>query len=304
MRKAIIYVFSATGNTELVANFYKQNLTAYETTIHKIRMENGIYLPFPSPQDYDMVGIAYPIHAFNAPKVVYDFCKTLPKVDNLKTFIAKSSGEGLFLNDYSSQKIIKLLERRGYVFCSERHYVLPHNIIFRHSQKLVKIEYTYAKAYAKASCKEIQAGKIDKVHKNFFAQWFLPILRIEWLYARLQGPLMKVDKKKCIHCNKCVNNCPLGNIRVVNGRYKFGTNCAMCTACFFNCPKNAITIGILNKVKLNGSYNVEKTAKDPNIKVDGVLESFKGVQKKSFTDYFARLDKVLFDNDIKLDWES
>lgn len=302
MRKAIIYVFSATGNTALIANLYKQNLTSYETTIHKIRMENGIFVPYPAPEDYDLVGIAYPIHAFNAPKVVYDFCRMLPKVDALKTFIAKSSGEGLSLNDYSSQKIIRLLERRGYVFCSERHYVMPHNIIFRHSPRLVKIEYTYARAYAKASCKEICAGKVDKVHKNFFAQWFLPILRIEWLYARLQGPLMRVDKKKCIHCNKCVNNCPLGNIKVARGAYKFGTNCAFCAACFFGCPKNAITIGILNGVKLNGSYNVEKTASDKSINVSGVLESLKGIQRKSFTQYFSRVDKVLLENGISLEW--
>lgn len=298
MKKAIIYLFSATGNTALVANLYKKYLTSYDTQIHKIKMENGEFLPSPNPNDFDLIGFAYPIHAFNAPEVFFKFCKKLPPVDNKTSFIAKSSGEGLSLNNYSSQKFIRLLEKRGYNFISERHYVMPHNIIFRHNPRMVKIEYNYAKSYAKLSCQQIQAGQIENVHQPRIKAWFLPLLRIEWWYAKVQGPLMKVDKKKCINCNRCVNNCPLGNIKVINGRYRFGRNCALCSACFFSCPKNAIKIGILNAVKLNGSYNVERTANDESLNCEGILESLRGVQKASFYYYYKRLDELFKENNI------
>ena len=78
MKKAVLYVFSGTGNTTLVAELYKKYLTDYETTICKIKCskEDG-YEPYPDARDFDLVGLAYPVHGFNAPKVMNDFTKLL-----------------------------------------------------------------------------------------------------------------------------------------------------------------------------------------------------------------------------------
>lgn len=295
MKKAIIYAFSGTGNTLLIANEYKEKLIGYEVDIYRIEMEGGIYKPFPTPAIYDLVGFAYPIHAFNCPKVMTDFVKLLPPVEKLPAFIFKTSGEGLHANDYSSQKIIKILEKKGFDFFQERHYVMRHNIIFPHSDQMVKLEYAYAKQYAALSCskllKALQTGGREKLHKNPLGGWFLPILRIEWLYAKLQGPLMSVDKKLCVQCLKCVKSCPLGNITFDGKKFHFGTNCAFCAGCFYTCPKDAIKIGILNGVKLNQKASVTKITGDKNISCATTLQDLKGFKKRAFFYYYKALDE-------------
>ncbi len=48
---------------------------------------------------------------------------------------------------------------------------------------------------------------------------------------------------KCISCGQCVKLCPRQNIKMENGKPRFGTNCAQCLGCLQYCPKNAISIG-------------------------------------------------------------
>ena len=47
----------------------------------------------------------------------------------------------------------------------------------------------------------------------------------------------------CISCGKCVKVCPLGNIRLENGRPVWGKNCTHCMACICRCPREAVEYG-------------------------------------------------------------
>lgn len=47
----------------------------------------------------------------------------------------------------------------------------------------------------------------------------------------------------CIGCGKCVELCPLNNIRLENGKPLWGKNCTHCMACICYCPKEAIEYG-------------------------------------------------------------
>lgn len=308
MKKAVLYVFSGTGNTALVAELYKKYLTDYETTIYNVRCtkENG-YDPFPDARDFDLVGLAYPVHGFNAPKIMNDFTKLLPKIDvkakgKKKTFIFKTSGEGLTYNNYSSQKIISRLERKGYEFFTEHHFVMPYNMIFRHSPEMVKSEYIYADARVRLNVKELSENRKNKIHYFPLRYWFVPIVRIEWIYAQLQGPAMKIDMNKCVKCMKCVNNCPLQNIKFNSekNKFKFGTHCALCVCCSFGCPTKAISIGLLNNWRINGSYNIEKTAADKNITFPHFTDNLKGLHRWLYRKHYRRLEALLKENNIPL----
>lgn len=306
MKKAVLYVFSGTGNTALVAELYKKYLTDYETTIYNVRCtkENG-YDPFPNPQNYDLVGLGFPVHGFNAPKVMNDFTKLLPTIDcanngKKKSFVFKSSGEGLTFNNYASQKIIHRLERKGYEFFTDRHFVMPYNMIFRHSPEMVKSEYIFADAQVRLNVKELSENRKGKVHYFPLRYWFVPIVRIEWIYAQLQGPAMKVNSKKCINCMKCVKNCPMSNIKFENGKFKFGTHCALCVCCSFGCPTKAISIGLLNGWRINGDYKIIKTASDDSISFPHFTKELKGLHRWLYFKYYQKLEKELNENQIPL----
>ena len=47
----------------------------------------------------------------------------------------------------------------------------------------------------------------------------------------------------CIGCGKCVERCPLNNIRLENGKPVWGKHCTHCMACICYCPKEAIEYG-------------------------------------------------------------
>ncbi|MDE7213981.1 MAG: hypothetical protein K2N42_05320, partial [Anaeroplasmataceae bacterium] len=101
--KALICYFSGTGNTKKIVDQYvlEGEKLGHQIDTHKIEAKDFPY----DVASYDMLGIAYPIHAFNAPSNVVDFVKSLPKMqEKKKLFILKSSGEPLSINNISSYK--------------------------------------------------------------------------------------------------------------------------------------------------------------------------------------------------------
>ena len=126
-KKAVIYWFSGTGNTEKVAREYKKNFeeNKIETLLYKVgdNFEN-----MPNPQNYDYVGIAYPIHGFNAPYPIFDIIKLFPKTKNKNIFIIKTSGEPLTINNISSEPLIARLKPKGYILTNEYHYIMPYGL--------------------------------------------------------------------------------------------------------------------------------------------------------------------------------
>ena len=308
MKKAVIYVFSGTGNTRLIADLYKEFLSDYETEIYDVKMiksEDGSFRfkDFPQPEEFDLIGFGHPVYGFNIPLPFDKFLNELPVLPKTKpAFVFKTSGEGLYMNQFSSQRLIKKMEKKGMEFVSDRHYVMPYNMIFRHTPEMVKREWLYAKAYANLSCREIINGKKDKVHINPFLRFWVPLVRIEWLYYPLSAPFsMKVDMKKCIKCQKCVKNCPLNNITFADGKFKFGHNCTMCTCCSFGCPTCAISIGLLNGWRINGSYNIQKTAADSSVPSPEMGKTYTGLHPWLYKKYYKKLDRNLSDAGISIE---
>lgn len=304
MSKCVIYVFSGTGNTKLCADLYKKHFASLgiETEVFQIKMKDREFVEYPDPEKFDFIGFGFPVHGFNAPKAMYDFCKQLPVLKEKKpSFILKSSGEGLHLNDYASQKIIPGLLKKNYDLLTERRYVMPYNMIFRHTPEMVKTEYIYSDALTSLHVKEIIDGKREKVKICPLKYWFVPIVRILWIYAKVQGPAMHADKNKCLKCNKCVNSCPLGNIRYdeKKQKYVFGTNCVLCVSCSFGCPTKAISIGLLNGWRVNGSYNIKKTACNPEVGFPFV-ENLKGFKKFLYKGYYKKADRMLEEAGIEI----
>ncbi|MDE6399069.1 MAG: hypothetical protein K2L51_07090, partial [Clostridiales bacterium] len=90
----------------------------------------------------------------------------------------------------------------------------------------------------------------------------------------------------CLHCNKCVRDCPTNNIKVEDGKFTFGKKCLMCTRCSFLCPADAIKIGWFEKWKVNGAYNFNNP--------EGTEQkSHKNYCKKSYAKYFARSERKI-----------
>lgn len=256
MKNAIIYVFSGTGNTKKACDIYKSEFekNGVETTLYTVKkgFEN-----LPDPNNFDYVGFAYPIHGFNAPYIMLDLAKALPKANGTKQyFVVKTSGEPLKINNVSSIKFNDIMKRKGYVPFSEYHYVMPYNMIFRHTDEMAARMKNTLEQLASVEAREVICGVEHKLSKVPFGRFVAWVVRIEQPAMKVNGRFFKVDGNKCIKCGACAKNCPVGNIKTDgNGKFSFGGDCVMCTRCSFNCPTNAFDIGMLNGWKVNGRYS-------------------------------------------------
>lgn len=61
------------------------------------------------------------------------------------------------------------------------------------------------------------------------------------------APFTATDR--CISCGKCEKVCPLGNIRMEEGRPKWGRRCTHCMACICLCPAEAVEYGRASRGK-------------------------------------------------------
>lgn len=288
--KVAIFYFSGTGNTEKVVRKWKESSEPFGVSIDLFKIEKDDF-DFSRINEYDKIGFAYPIHAFNAPENVWKYAKKFPKIENnKKVFVVMVSGEYMTINHSSSKKLLRILKRRNYVLESDYHYIMPYNMIFRHTEARATRMYETMNKLVPIDVKEyLVDNKPHLIKKHHFVGWFIFILRIEQWFSGVNGHLFKVNKKKCIKCMKCVNNCPVKNIEYINGKFKFHGDCLLCTRCSFNCPTDAFSIGILNSWRVNKPYSFKPVDYQE-------VDKHKRYCKKSYERYYkeaeARINSV------------
>jgi NAD-dependent dihydropyrimidine dehydrogenase PreA subunit len=267
-KRVLLIVFSGTGNTlaaaELIRDsFAKSGVSA--DILDSTRAEMPV-----NTEGYDLVGLGYPVYAFNTPLVFLQFVKKLA-LRNKRVFIFKTSGEPGFLNDPSSHALKKLL--RDCTLLGDYHFLMPYNIIFRFPDNLVKQMYVAAKQLSGMLTANIIEGRTSFIRYNLFQRFVSCIFKIQRPGAYLNGRLYGVNRKRCSLCLVCVRDCPAQNIRMVKNRLRFGWRCVMCMRCAFRCPHDALRIGFLNNWRVNGPFHFEALEKDPAL--DGVFISEK-----------------------------
>jgi flavodoxin/NAD-dependent dihydropyrimidine dehydrogenase PreA subunit len=286
MKKILLIVFSGTGNTLYVAKLIQSDFEERGCKADIFDISNppaNINI-----EDYDLIGLAYPIYAFNAPKIFLDAVKNM-KLRGKSVFIFKTSGEPLHINNSSSHDLINMIGRKDVL--GDYHFLMPYNIIFRFPDSLVKQMLLSAKDYSKVLVSNILSEKKSFVDYNFLNAVLSFFFKIQQFGACLNGKLYHVDRKKCSLCLTCVKECPAGNISVRKNTFRFASACQMCMRCSFYCPKDAIRIGLLNPWRVNGPFNFESILRDDNIDSIFITEKSKGFYR-SFKKYFRELDAI------------
>ena len=292
--KVLLISFSGSGNTTLCGEFLKKHFIDLGHTCDHYSFKHDKDFSY-DLNEYDLIGFGYPIHAFNVPEAFCKFIKKLPKLNSKKKiFIFKVSGEPFCFNNASSYHIYKKLKRRNFDLYAEKHFLMPYNIMFRYKDSIAKQMYLYLDSLTKAFILEMLNDEPEKI---WYAPWHVVlsfILRIEWIAPKLNAPFVKINKTKCVKCNKCINECPCGAIYINKKdsiRVK-GSKCAMCMRCAMNCSKDAIKYGFMNPWKVNGPFNYPKLVNDKEISPEYINHQTKGYFKK-FNKYFDRQKDLL-----------
>lgn len=289
--KILIIYFSGTGNTKKIAELYKASfeargdeteLLSLPEDIDRVKTANG--------DGYEAIGFGYPIHSFNAPRIMLDACKALPERESgrMRAFIFKTSGEPVRMSDVSSLKMRAILRSRGYDVDNEYQHLMPYNIIFRHSDAMAHKMWETAKALVPVCVSEIKRGVRCLPEKMFMGAFLAWILRIEHPGAHINGLFYKANER-CVRCGLCEKRCPVGNIKIENGNVKFGGKCIMCMRCSLFCPANAVEIGLFRGWKVNGEYSLAPP--DENAPQDEHENYCKNAYERYFAAAQAKIDE-------------
>ena len=278
--------FTGTGNSKRVCLKAKEELEKRGHSLETIDVIDGEVFDL---SNFDGLFIFYPIYGFNAPKPIIQYVKKIAKLEKeLPCVIMKQSGEHLFWNNASSLYLTSLLKRRNIIVRNEYHYLMPYSFIFRHSDYMAYRMITTMNGLLPLDLDDFLNQKDVHIKRFFFDRPFAFILRIQWWGGRFNGRFYKVEKNKCIKCQKCINECPAHNISLKDDKFKFGGKCLMCQRCIMYCPKHAIKVGMFNSWRVDEPYTFKEA---PYQK-----ERHPNYCKKNYQKYFAISEKRIEEN--------
>jgi ferredoxin/flavodoxin len=255
-----VYYFSGTGNTEILAQLFREGFVGHETTliaIDELRRKKTT----PNPAEFDLVGLGCPVHAFNAPRNVLEFLADLPAVKGIPAFYFKSPAHA---GDFGGASIYvrNLLERKGFRVFHESVIAMPGNFAVAWPEDKCRQAYAQARKTVAAAAAEILARKTSLQPNPLFLRLKTAVVsRLETIGARRFGAKLSATSA-CTRCETCIRRCPMENIQRVNGTLRFGKNCVMCMRCIYACPARAIVPGSMKFVVLKSGFDARKMFKE------------------------------------------
>ncbi len=258
MEKCTLFYFTGSGNTKFVVENFALNLTGkYSVEIREIdKITRGLDS---FDDDFDVVGIIYPVHAFNAPAIFFEFIKHhLPEGKKRKAFIVKSPGDPFFQGG-SSYQVRRALVKKDYTVFHESVIVMPANVFLRYPDNFITEICIKSGEKITSAVREISSG-IRRRHKNSIMINISTAIfsAMEQLGSFCFGKDLKVSDQ-CTNCGKCIIECPTRNIK--EGRHNkpsFGLKCIICMRCIYGCPVDAISPKFMKFFKVKNWYDLKK----------------------------------------------
>ena len=272
MKSILILSFSGTGNTQFVVDALVKSLIEKGLSATSYPME---ILPFEKNIDgllsADMIGIAFPVHAFNPPPLVEKIIKQLPKTILKKCFILKTSGSPFAMGGTTS-RLKSILTKRNWILKHEVLVPMPSNFIVSYTPEFIKLNLEMAIKQADKIAKDLIEENWSIIPAGKLAILLCAIMRIERIGAKFYGHYLKVGSN-CIKCGKCVKNCSTRNIKFSEGKFTFGWKCTLCMRCSFGCPVQAYSHKHFGKLTMvSKPYNLLSILNNPGLKTADIMD--------------------------------
>ena len=248
----IVY-FSGTGGTARFAKhfanaFAEQNVATVITALTRA--------PAPTVAA-DATVLLYPVYAANAPQPIDEWISTAPQGQGKPVIVLSVSGGGdMFPNTACRTDVIRKMLARGYTVPYERMLVMPANFIAPYSDALNVRLLRAAPVMAKRIVTDVLAGVQSHPVPTIGDRLIRWACTLEKYGSRLFGKHLHASDA-CTGCGWCAQNCPRGNITLVNGKPAFDEHCVLCLRCVYGCPTHAIQAGLGGFAVLKAGFDLD-----------------------------------------------
>ncbi len=250
----IIY-FSPTGNVKHLAQYLADVLLEGETTATIHPLEHT------EPQSLAKGGsmvLMYPVHAFNPPRTVLRFVRSLPSAFNRDVTIISVGSSSSWMNAAASWAIQKILKAKGCKICQVELLAMPLTIVAAFSDEQAKEVIAKSEERIQLVATRLLTGHVSDINIPLKSKIISKIGQLEGFAARLFGRELRANED-CTSCGLCARECPEGNIRMNNANHPvFGMRCLMCMRCIYNCPERAISPRLSKFIPIKGGYDIER----------------------------------------------
>ncbi len=248
----IIYYFSGTGNAKNTSIWIETIAKENGLTTLLINLDHKKYIETPTVIGKTLIGFCAPTHGFNLPPIVLNAIWKFPKLKNTDVFIINTRGglklSKLFLPGLSGLAQILpalILLAKRFRIVGMQPIDLPSNWIFLHpglKPKVIDSIYQRCHPIINNFTLDILEGK-----RKYKALLSLPIdilttpIAILYLFIGrffLAKTLVATDN--CNSCGKCVKQCPVGAITMLDHIPFWSYECESCMRCVNICPERAI----------------------------------------------------------------
>lgn len=250
----MILYFSGTGNSRYCARLLAEYLQDdCVDAFHYIR--DGIAGEFSSQKPWVFV---CPTYCWQIPRAFAGFLRSARLSGSRDAYFVMTCG-GEVGNAPAANRA--LCEEMGLVCHGTFSVVMPDNYIVLFpapTEEETKKLLAAAPAVLRSCADRILAGKDATEHTPGFADKLKSGVVNTLFYRFNMQPKKFTVSDACVSCGKCEKVCPLGNIRMENGRPVWGEHCTHCMACISGCPAEAIEYGKSTRGKARYQCPAEK----------------------------------------------
>lgn len=237
----MIYCFSGNGNSRYVARCLAGALGEDVTEID--------FSVLSSPGDHGCAGgrviWVFPIYSWGLPLPVRNFIGRVG-ITGARHWMVATCGDDIGMAHRSWRRLV---ESRGWDPVAAFSVQMPNTYTLLpgfdvDSDRLAAKKLESAAERIDTITRRIVSGwRGDDVVKGMFPRFKTYVIYPQFMKHGVHPDRFNCDSSLCISCGKCVDACPMDNVRLVKRHPAWGDRCALCLACYHVCPVHAVNYG-------------------------------------------------------------
>lgn len=233
----MVLYFSGTGNSRYVAKKIAE-VSGDELVSIGQKLKSGDFGEIRSDKPLVFVG---PVYAGRLPRVMEDYVRKVKFTGTQRAYFVVTCAQTPWV---TVQYVEKLCTEKGFSLLGFNSIVMPQGYIAGGGTQPKEVNDKILKA---------AEPKIISIAETIRDKQMLPKEQPgKAMMSKVLNPIMysmMISAKsfrvtdKCGGCGKCVQRCPLNNIKLTSGKPVWGDQCTHCMACIAGCPNEAIEYG-------------------------------------------------------------